>query len=377
MSMRQDFLVRIDIDTAQADVERVNELCEAEARRAAELASSGHLTALWRVPDAWANYGVWHARDSVELHRVLDSLPLRPYMSVTVQPLCGHPNDPRRANSEDSNNQVDNRSRPRWILTAIPELTIKRRAGGLDGRSPRLPQRQRAALHLEPLAPLKLRRRTRDLHPLSASTELPPAPQPTSTTAISSFTSIEAEVSPAKVTGDEHNEVLLGVVASCTLQLLREHDFLQVAKDGVRQEIDLLIHPRGHPPYIVERADRLTDKALAAALSQPPTAAPTQTGRPPVLELTHSGGYGLRSYLPRKSDAWFTLDVGALTRQPVVRTLPNGGEGVGTRSAVLLTLGTRAPHTSLHDMASLLQALRSRLIDPPPVTTVGFSSATG
>ena len=39
--------------------------------------------------------GIWRAADEAELHeKVLDTLPLRPWMTLTVTPLESHPNDP-------------------------------------------------------------------------------------------------------------------------------------------------------------------------------------------------------------------------------------------------------------------------------------------
>jgi muconolactone D-isomerase len=43
------------------------------------------------------NVGIWLAETEEELHeRVLGTLPLRPWMSVSVTPLVSHPNDPGR-----------------------------------------------------------------------------------------------------------------------------------------------------------------------------------------------------------------------------------------------------------------------------------------
>ncbi len=89
-----DFLVRIDIRADGVDPATLERLRAREARRAAELAEAGHLRRLWRVPGRWANWGLWQAADAARLHEVLDSLPLRPYMTITVHPLDPHPSDP-------------------------------------------------------------------------------------------------------------------------------------------------------------------------------------------------------------------------------------------------------------------------------------------
>ena len=68
----------------------------AEAVRAAELAKAGHLIRLWRPPlgpGEWRSIGLFRAADEVELHEVLDSLPLHVWMKATITTLTPHPND--------------------------------------------------------------------------------------------------------------------------------------------------------------------------------------------------------------------------------------------------------------------------------------------
>jgi muconolactone D-isomerase len=90
-----DFLVRIDVnlppDTAP---ERRDQLVAAEAVRARELAASGAIFRLWRIPGRWSNVGVWRAADATGLHETLSSLPLYPWLDIQVTPLAYHPNDP-------------------------------------------------------------------------------------------------------------------------------------------------------------------------------------------------------------------------------------------------------------------------------------------
>jgi muconolactone delta-isomerase len=92
----REFLTTFDThipDDAPAD--EVADRRAAEARRARELAASGHLARLWRLGPARA-LGLWRARDAGELAAVLDALPLRPWMTVEVTPLTEHPSDPAR-----------------------------------------------------------------------------------------------------------------------------------------------------------------------------------------------------------------------------------------------------------------------------------------
>ncbi|WP_316782242.1 muconolactone Delta-isomerase family protein [Streptomyces sasae] len=94
----REFLVEITTTvpegTAQDEVDRRR---TAEAVRASELAATGRLARLWRPVGELRSIGVWRATDEEELHeKVLGTLPLRPWMRLTVTPLESHPNDPGR-----------------------------------------------------------------------------------------------------------------------------------------------------------------------------------------------------------------------------------------------------------------------------------------
>jgi muconolactone D-isomerase len=94
----REFLVEITTTvpegTGQDEVDRRR---AAEAARAAELAAAGHLARLWRPVGELRSIGLWRAADEEELHeKVLGTLPLRPWMTLTVTPLEPHPNDPAR-----------------------------------------------------------------------------------------------------------------------------------------------------------------------------------------------------------------------------------------------------------------------------------------
>jgi muconolactone delta-isomerase len=92
-----DFLVYMEVT---ARLESGDELLEKEAERARQLAAAGILRRLWRVPGRRANWGIWAAATTDELHAALASLPLFPYMSITVHPLATHPNDPGRVTQQ-------------------------------------------------------------------------------------------------------------------------------------------------------------------------------------------------------------------------------------------------------------------------------------
>ena len=90
-----EFLVQIEI-TGSIGSDEASEriLREQESIRAAELARAGILLRLWRIPGQRANWGIWNAKDASKLNEALASLPLFPYMKITVHPLAVHPNDP-------------------------------------------------------------------------------------------------------------------------------------------------------------------------------------------------------------------------------------------------------------------------------------------
>lgn len=91
------FLVRIEIDVpASVGAARVNALTEAERQRAAELAAAGMLHRLWRDPTRWANWGLWEAADKAALLAAIETLPLRPFMTLAVHLVIDHPSDPAR-----------------------------------------------------------------------------------------------------------------------------------------------------------------------------------------------------------------------------------------------------------------------------------------
>jgi muconolactone D-isomerase len=70
---------------------KLQELGEKEHERAAELQRQGKWLHLWRVAGKWANVSIFKVDSPAELHQILESLPLYPYMNVDVTALCRHP----------------------------------------------------------------------------------------------------------------------------------------------------------------------------------------------------------------------------------------------------------------------------------------------
>jgi muconolactone delta-isomerase len=94
-----EFLVEFDIHVPDGGVppSEISDRQAAEADAAAKLAEEGHLVRVWRRPfdDGQGTVlGLYRADSEAELRRLLDGLPLREWMHMTVTPLAPHPNDP-------------------------------------------------------------------------------------------------------------------------------------------------------------------------------------------------------------------------------------------------------------------------------------------
>ena len=74
-----------------ADPERIKLLGAQEHERARELQQQDKWVHLWRVAGQYANISVFNVESPAELHEVLNSLPLYPFMEIEVTALCHHP----------------------------------------------------------------------------------------------------------------------------------------------------------------------------------------------------------------------------------------------------------------------------------------------
>lgn len=87
-----EFLIHISVQLpSDMPTEERSRLLETEARRGKELIDTGSLKRIWRIPGRWANVSLYEARDGTELHELISSLPLWPWMEVDVEPLARHP----------------------------------------------------------------------------------------------------------------------------------------------------------------------------------------------------------------------------------------------------------------------------------------------
>ena len=86
------FLVKLEYALPhEMEASAQEELLRSESTRGGELAASGALLAIWRIPGCRANYGIWQARDATQLHDLVSSLPLWPYATIVVTTLARHP----------------------------------------------------------------------------------------------------------------------------------------------------------------------------------------------------------------------------------------------------------------------------------------------
>ncbi|WP_285363170.1 muconolactone Delta-isomerase [Microbacterium sp. LMC-P-041] len=86
------FHVRMDVDFPHdIDPQAADALKEAERTYALGLQRDGRWRELWRIVGEYANISIFDVQGNDELHDVLSSLPLYPYMKIRVTPLVEHP----------------------------------------------------------------------------------------------------------------------------------------------------------------------------------------------------------------------------------------------------------------------------------------------
>lgn len=84
--VRMDVRVPHDVDTA-----RFERLKAEEKQRAQDLQRQGKWRHLWRIAGMYSNISVFDVADHDELHALLSTLPLFPFMQIAVTPLATHP----------------------------------------------------------------------------------------------------------------------------------------------------------------------------------------------------------------------------------------------------------------------------------------------
>ncbi|SFL79181.1 muconolactone Delta-isomerase [Geodermatophilus ruber] len=86
------FHVRMDVAVPRdLDPDERTTLLATEKARALELQRSGKWVHLWRVVGRYSNVSIFDVDSGDELHEILWSLPLFPFMTIAVTPLTEHP----------------------------------------------------------------------------------------------------------------------------------------------------------------------------------------------------------------------------------------------------------------------------------------------
>ncbi|MGL5361388.1 MAG: muconolactone Delta-isomerase [Bosea sp. (in: a-proteobacteria)] len=86
------FHVQMDVHLPHdMPTEKADTLKRTERARAQELQKSGKWRHLWRIAGRYANVSIFDVADVQELHDILSTLPLFPFMEIKVSPLCRHP----------------------------------------------------------------------------------------------------------------------------------------------------------------------------------------------------------------------------------------------------------------------------------------------
>jgi len=78
---------------------KVAELKATEKMLSQELQEQGKWRHIWRLAGEYSNFSIFDVDSHEELHEILMSLPLYPYMKVEVTPLLRHPSSVREDDS--------------------------------------------------------------------------------------------------------------------------------------------------------------------------------------------------------------------------------------------------------------------------------------
>jgi muconolactone D-isomerase len=75
--------------------DKADALKKVERERAQELQRQGKWRHLWRIAGRYSNVSIFNVSGAEELHDILATLPLFPFMEITVSALCRHPSSIR------------------------------------------------------------------------------------------------------------------------------------------------------------------------------------------------------------------------------------------------------------------------------------------
>lgn len=88
--------VRMDVlIPTTMDAEKVAQLKAEEKALSQKLQQQGKWRHIWRLAGEYSNFSIFDVDSNEELHEIMMSLPLYPFMTVEVTPLLRHPSSIR------------------------------------------------------------------------------------------------------------------------------------------------------------------------------------------------------------------------------------------------------------------------------------------
>jgi muconolactone D-isomerase len=88
MLFQVEMIVNLPAGIDPAEAERLK---ATEKARFQQLQAAGTWRHIWRVAGRYANLSIFDVESNAQLHEVLLSLPLFPFMDISITPLCRHP----------------------------------------------------------------------------------------------------------------------------------------------------------------------------------------------------------------------------------------------------------------------------------------------
>ncbi|MBD9483696.1 muconolactone Delta-isomerase [Pseudomonas sp. PDM14] len=86
------YCVKMDVNIPRdIPADEIDAIKAAEKALAIKLQQAGKWPHLWRVVGQYSNISIFDVESNDELHTLLSSLPLFPFMTIQVTPLAKHP----------------------------------------------------------------------------------------------------------------------------------------------------------------------------------------------------------------------------------------------------------------------------------------------
>ncbi|MBW7621117.1 muconolactone Delta-isomerase [Citrobacter portucalensis] len=92
MLFKVEMVINIPSSIPAAEVQEVKSREKAYSQ---QLQQQGKWRHIWRIAGKYENVSIFDVADNEELHEILTGLPLYPWMTITIQPLCRHPSSIR------------------------------------------------------------------------------------------------------------------------------------------------------------------------------------------------------------------------------------------------------------------------------------------